>query len=315
LRLHHIVISTVVAALVSGCGNQKPEEPPKIVPAATATSTSTAAEDGSITSLLPGEDVQKLLFRREKSKQVEEQQDDDRNKRIEHKLIKNVRAAQKAHNPEGTVRAEIELGKFYRTKRRGHDAVEALERAVNLSDTLDPKNGLVAEASIQLGEAFLRLHNYEEALGVYNRAAKVLTVPNEFGETAARIDVRRAWVLRCLGRTDEANAVVAKALRSAAKDTSAYRVALLEKAIMQLDAGDKKSVEAINKQVAALPEIPIKEASFGKIFVRLCARNCRKKGQLEQQDYLEDNSEYWATAEKAALKAMHKEKEKVDTEY
>lgn len=305
MRLHNIVLSTIVAALLCGCGSEVREESAPVQP-----KTAEQAATEPFESMLPGDDVEKLLFKREAGKEVEVKVKEQANRLLEQKLTRQLAERENAHDLDGTVRAELKLGDFYLAKRRAHDAREAYLQAAKLAEGLENGNSLVVRASVKLGESLMRLNKHQNALNCFERAGEALNGPNEFGETPSRIAVRKAWALHCLDQDKEAKQILAVAKRDAEKkdkDTSAYRIALLEEAVLAMDAGNKTRAGEVSKQLAAMPEVSVKDGSFGKIFLRVCAKNCRKRGQPEQEDLLDEASEYWADAEKRGAKQAAKQ--------
>jgi tetratricopeptide (TPR) repeat protein len=247
-------------------------------------------------SSLPSEDVENALIARESRKDKEDEQKKRSSDRIESHLLKAVEDSKDAGSK---IRAYIELGHFYRTKRRQHDALVSFEHAVSTAEGLEKTDPLYAQALIESGEAHMRLGDFEKALKLLRKAEKTVRPGNEFAETVPRIQERIAWIYRCQGDDAAARDLLKQAKEGAArfgKQTAEYRVALIEEALFAMDRKDSAQVQKLSQEIDSLSTT--EGAAFGKVFLRIAARNCRKRGELEQEDFLADKSDFFSTLEK-----------------
>lgn len=289
MRLHDIVISTVVACLLCGCQSQTATKDLASEPA--------PKRENEFAMALPGEDVEDALIARENRKSDEDAEKERAAQRQEEKLLAAVKSST---DTAASVRALVDLGNFYRSRRQPHDALTTMERAVEIAQKLDKTDPVYSRAVIELGEVQLRMGNYNEALEQFEIAQKVLTpAANEFGESIPRVQERIAWVYRCQGDSRKAEKVLKQAKEGAlglGKDTGDYRVALIEEAVFALDRKDNATAKRLSQEIDSLPTNG--GASFGKVFLRIAARNCRKNGELEQEDFLADKSDFFSGMEK-----------------
>lgn len=218
----------------------------------------------------------------------EDEQEASKTAEEERHLKHKVKMVRQQKNNEETVNWYIKLGRFYRNHKRYKDALEAFQSAYDFSSRLEPSNTFYREAPIELGDEMLRQRHFDRALPLYERAQ---TCTSNRPEAEARLMERIAWVYRGQGMTEKAEHMVAKAKQTALKkcgaDSAVYRVALIEEAVMDLDAGRRKEFDDLKLKLAEL-KLKGTDRQFAKPFMRVCAQICRKNGQTEQEDFLDE---------------------------
>lgn len=271
-----------VTIWLCGCQSAPAPEPPK---AAQAAPTHPILGD----ERMPTKEEEQQLFDHAADKLQREEKEANEIAEEERHLKHKVKALRRDADDQGAIMWSIKLGRFYRNHKRYKDAIGSFQTAYDLSSRIEQSDALYREAPAELADEYLRARQYDKAVPLYERAQ---TCTNNSPEMQARLLERLVWAYRGQGKTAKAQQTLDKAkdlaLERCGGDSVVFRLALIEQAVLNLDAGKREEFDALKLKLAKM-KLKGSDRIFAKPFLRVCAATCRKQDQQEQEDFLEEH--------------------------